>query len=1411
MKKNTFKRVLAGSLALLTVTAYTPANVGGLIQVRDNAIVASAANYTITWDDNMAEYITSISDGTTTMTSDFDSYPGRGFIQNAVLTIVTTVPLDSSVFTGKTKASDVDFTQEENKDKYTETVGDNTYTYKMVNTAGVTLKAATREATVSNQVVTNLELADKTQVTITQFTGEVVTNGIDSITNGAFKITNSDSSGTAKFIANGKATFTAAKAFEVYMNRVSGDTQTTTKHEAVYDATNKNFVVTIDHVPTDSSEQLNFYISKATVNYSFTKSDTALTATANGVSTVVASVSAKSQAKVKASTSGSDTWAEDGVNYKYDTAVDLASGGTVPNASKVELTFTNDSTGEITTTATGADGGNRYTLKITRDGRELTSDDYCVAGATALDDAAVPYDSALTSNISKYVPNAEAESPGSSTLSFTKSGKYVVEYTVYTKTTSSNGTVTLSPQKLTYEFTIKNKDLLTAENVSLAATGTNLKDGASIKKVGVVNGVVEFEVTDDWTTDNTITITPTIYATADAAAAGLVSNFKAGATDDSTTTDVNESANGTPKSIVGSTAVSELDAVQQLTLVYNNPDYSANDQAITIQYKLIRAKKAVTITPADTSATGANGFNGGTAAFLTATSDTIDTLEEQVFEAISVNNGDASKVTFEYMKGFGATTGTEELDWHEDGLPTEKGEYSVFILYDGEALSTFNLKITEHALKANPTAKQLSITYGDKAFTSDDLAFVDVDGNVVKDAKVKDAKITYTKAYKLTDKQAQKIAADGTITFATETPVGEGTTENFAANTYAVVTIDGGKYLKGTADEDKVTLANADALLNAGAYVVTVEAESGKTTVGKEGYDLVSESFGMKVAKKAITADMVLIDPQTYTGGTLTVGTNNITVKDSKNNVTIEKADISVAGGTTAASAVGAYNVQLQVKASNPNYTGKVTAKWHIVAKGKTMTALKFDEAKTTIYDNGQIHFEITRPADNQFSNGVDKFGVIIEKAGLLDAPTVNSANIGTGATVDKQAGYYPKTATGSASNGNFTYTNGGGFAAADQFSAAAKALVLGNGFTEGKQGDKQKAETPTKYGANINVTDVETGAWFRPYVTDKAGNVYYGEVIYVNLVQEATDQLNLKMSKFVDTNVKGVKTKDEAKENQSATVLANKTWRNDVQSGYNEKTAQYYVYGSYTLSADSNVKSSAVQGFGVVVDKKGAFAANATVADVKNGLKLGKGFIEGKSGSNKMDIDEYGAMINPQDSLTGVWVRAYVDLGNSLVVYTDPIYIDSVSKIYEKNKPSITYAKDSSKVSITVGGTAYNGGNATVKQVGVVVDKSGSFLNKNANGEYTANWAVNPANASDKTYGQTKANTALLIDKGYLQGKKTVTNVSYTAKVTPTNAIPVVARPYVIYTIYGKDVTVYGDVTGYDITTEKNVSSSTT
>jgi hypothetical protein len=794
---------------------------------------------------------------------------------------------------------------------------------------------------------------------------------------------------------------------------------------------------------------------------------------------------------------------------------------------------------------------------------------------------------------------------------------------------------------------------------------------------------------------------------------------------------------------------------------------------------------------------------------------------------------------------------SDELDEHIDGLPTKEGKYSVFFLYEGDIVEAVNVQVDQHALYASLTDAQKSYTFGVKAPTTEDLTFVDFNGNVIKDAGVKNADITYKKALKLSAAQCKKITADGKISLDNQTVDG---VQNVTVNEVTVYTIGSDKYIANT---DNIGDADYTATnyLNAGIYIATIGTKNDNTTeIAKKGYSLQNKTFTVQVAKKQLTADMVTIKPITYTGGTVAPAVGDMTVIDKavKNPAGIAAAvtggtqnnptTCTFAGGTTSASAIGKYTIGVQAPADS-NYTGKVNAKWSIVkvAKQEKMVGLALDAVKTTIYDNGQIHFEVTRPDDSQFSKGVAQFGVIYDKTGTLAAPT-------------KIDGKYPRSGNGAADDVNHTIIYDATFVAHEEFADAAKSLQLGNGFGEGLQ-DPTKVTNKLVYGANVNVVDVETGCWFRPYVIDGNGDIYYGDVCYVNLVQEATEALKLTMAS-VNADVMDVTTKDEAKKDQSATVLANKTWRQQVHSGYSQADAMYYVYGSYTLEGNELVKQSAVQGFGIVVDKKGAFKAPDAAGDgylasdgktkVEDGLKLGKGFIEGKAGSNKMDADEYGALITPSNTVTGVWVRAYIDLGQGkntngrLIVYTDPVYIEDVSSIYNYNnqvgidaavaaadddataklaRNAVIFAKDTLKQRVNVNSVAdlNLGANAVLKQSGVIVDKSGSFLVKytaeGANkGKYVTGDEATVADIEGNEAvvdGFTATNLAAAISKmvignGYLTGKRAVdANGAYTAtfsqeKYRPTTAaaeenIPAVVRPFSVYEIQGKEVVIYG------------------
>ena len=92
------------------------------------------------------------------------------------------------------------------------------------------------------------------------------------------------------------------------------------------------------------------------------------------------------------------------------------------------------------------------------------------------------------------------------------------------------------------------------------------------------------------------------------------------------------------------------------------------------------------------------------------------------------------------------------------------------------------------------------------------------------------------------------------------------------------------------------------------------------------------------------------------------------------------------------------------------------------------------------------------------------------------------------------------------------------------------------------------------------------------------------------------------------------------------------------------------------------------------------------------------------------------------------------------------------------------------------------------------IVDTTGKFLATDvANGDYVAAFA-------DVTGA--KANAAMLLNKGFLQGKMDQANYngSVEAKTysaagqnNATTNIPIVVRPYAVYTLNGVDITIYG------------------
>jgi hypothetical protein len=293
--------------------------------------------------------------------------------------------------------------------------------------------------------------------------------------------------------------------------------------------------------------------------------------------------------------------------------------------------------------------------------------------------------------------------------------------------------------------------------------------------------------------------------------------------------------------------------------------------------------------------------------------------------------------------------------------------------------------------------------------------------------------------------------------------------------------------------------------------------------------------------------------------------------------------------------------------------------------------------------------------------------------------------------------------------------------------------------------------------------------------------------------------------------------------------------FRKKVQSGYNADDDSFYMYGSYTIAKDNKVVSSdAVKQFGVIADTDGIFAAPTTAKpfgedsqknSVKDALKLRTDNVYAVGKADKAnpvyDTDEYGLKIqrtSDRSRVTGVWTRAYVDLGDGVVVYTDPVYIASTSDYYTTKAanrvdvyPTATdldlgikavnvaarpnqsnwIISINNLTGVALGMIRGIGSTTSVKKVGVVVDNTGSLLTKDP---------VAKTYSLKKIDGVDAADSRLILGAGYDQGAfnnkapggelKFMLPYKYDAD---GDEIPFVAREFVTLNIFGKDVTIYG------------------
>ncbi len=1115
---------------------------------------------------------------------------------------------------------------------------------------------------------------------------------------------------------------------------------------------------------TDKITGTQVLVEKADPVYNYTTEGSVLKVTGSGIDQEAAYIRAYGVPAADTATQKVKPETDD-EKKKYE----MTSGTSLAFGSKVYVDI-----GRVEEFANGTNAADAHaTLKITRNGKEIK----------AFGEDNVPYEEGTTAyNDENTVFEFDAD----------KTGEYEITYTVFI---NSNKNTSVA-KELKYKFTIDAPAKLTAKDVRVKF---------STFEPTLITGAVFNEDTGKW--EKVITGADNIKLYVD------VDDLKNKSIDVSAQLinpkpeDEDEDDAIIAATVSGATTVNELNLSQPIYVTYNDERFSTGPETIVINWIALSKSKEFKLCEVDGETplyneSAPNNFS------LDVSVDEIEDIQNIVEGNYVLKNGDHKKISYEYSVGKGDKLESHELDWHEAGFPKEIGDYSLYILYDNEPLAIIDLNVIEHGLHAAPTEDQLSITYGDKVFSAEDLAYADADGKAVADAKVNNPTVKIYKAIQLSDAQAKQIT-DGKYG---DKPVYEKDGKFYIIDKNDTIF-----------DEDKEmyvqkTYSTAD-LLSAGAYIVEVSSNAG-TTVGKEGYTLLNDKFVLNVAKKKITADMITIAPQKYKNGAeIKIEQGKITGTDAAVAKNFTGANprvlLKVASGQQTGKEIGAYTVNVTVDDNEQNYEGTVkNFKWYIIKAaeddGENFSGIFWNDAETTIVDNGNINVEFGKDAN--LKGDVVEFGFIGDKSGKIGAP----------------AGIYKDNKT----NGTFNYSSNFDNAgkpkdgADANVQAAYSELVYGAGITPAKQNAAMIAKKgKDTFGVSVRIEDANTGVWVRPYLILKIDGVeklYYGEVRYLNLVEEATDMLNLRASEIGDSGAIGEAaqkaiTKDEAKAgHKDNTDLA---YMDEARSGYRADKNQFYAYAHYNFDKNSKVRDSAIQGFGVVLDKNGYIPAaeynvDGEINTESEAYKKAKevlipankgknGILSGLSKDNpKMLKNEMGVAVNPKDAVTGVWLRSFVDFGNGLIVYTDPVYIKSVSEQYAACKPTVECVKNpnAAKIDYTVKATGvvptFNNKAATIKEAGLVVDKNGTLFKLNSEG-------VSEGFVDDAT---TKLIAENAKTYGYNKGKSTIDAIPSDNVIFKGHALQVtdksgnyyktVARPFVVYTINGIDVTIYGKLT---------------
>lgn len=336
-----------------------------------------------------------------------------------------------------------------------------------------------------------------------------------------------------------------------------------------------------------------------------------------------------------------------------------------------------------------------------------------------------------------------------------------------------------------------------------------------------------------------------------------------------------------------------------------------------------------------------------------------------------------------------------------------------------------------------------------------------------------------------------------------------------------------------------------------------------------------------------------------------------------------------------------------------PNRT--LTAAWNIVretdAAAPTLAEQKLGDDSygfARLFDGGKIHVVAQR--DEASGETVKSFGVIIDKEGKLASPKDDTL----------------------------------------AYAAATTALVLGNGYTtsgENLSGDAAKA---FKRGANITPKTVDTGVWVRPYYVDMDGNAHYGDPEYFELADVTQSELQLRVPGVTaGSEVTREKDDDDNYTNKIVNFKNGETPTYDyidkdgktynvgpveeVVDGKLNRRVYYAAAVKNTLDeitdkedpTNSRAKVEAKR-FGFILDKNGVLPANDMETALKE-MKVDDTRFRTTTTSNANQHGEnaYGANITPKDVFTGVWIRPYVDFGNDLIVYGEPVYFASFNEYF--------------------------------------------------------------------------------------------------------------------------------------------------